>query len=190
MVSFPAWDFSSANNITYAWLGCRGLTTFPDCDYPRVEKAWGAWSACENITKFDAALTFPSLTGGTGVTESGLHQAFLWMTNLEELTITDLGDCENLREFTNGCTEMLSCNLPDTSKIKDWNGAFASIASPGVTTDRKLICVNAIDTRAGSVSRGMFSPGYHFALQQPDAAAITDLEDTDGANWVNPGTCP
>jgi hypothetical protein len=51
-----------------------------------------------------------------------------------------------------------------------------------------LVCIDKLDTTNATSRLHVFYDCGN--LVQPDSAAQTDLEDSDGANWTNANACP
>ncbi len=81
-----------------------------------------------------------------------------------------------------GCVNLTSLDLTsfDTSITTMFRSMFLDCTS--------LVCITNLDTTNGTNRTNMFNNTP--LLLNPDATAQADITDTDGANWVNPGTCP
>lgn len=75
--------------------------------------------------------------------------------------------------------EHVSFEGVDFSQCSDMSELFYGCGS--------LACITNIDTTHADYKDGMFT-GCD-SLVQPDSTAVSDLTDSDGAAWVNPGVC-
>ncbi len=80
----------------------------------------------------------------------------------------------------NACSDVTSVKMFDSSGVTDTSYMFQGCST--------LTCIDKIDTTASTNKTDMFKSCT--ILVQPDAAAITDITDADGASWVNGSACP
>ncbi len=115
-----------------------------------------------------------------GTTGNSLFSGFIG-TNLD-LTGWNTNSTTNMYRMFYGCSGLTSLDLTplDTTLVTNMSSMFQNATT--------LTCISNIDTTSVPNMTNMFfnTP----ALIQPDAAAITDITDANGADWVHPTTCP
>ena len=132
----------------------------------------------DNITSFD-------FSGLDVSAAESMNQFCMAMSNVTSIIAPDFSNsaCTDFVNIFRGCTLLESLTMSDLNPAvtnKDLSFMFENCAS--------LTCINKLDTTAASLKTGLFNDCP--VLTQPDAAAVADLMDTDGAAWVNPGACP
>ncbi len=182
---------SVANPINVSGLNTSGMTT--------MKSMFARASAITtlDLSNFDTSLvTDTTLMFATcanlvnqnigGFNTTNLTNMSSMFLNCQSLTDALLPDGPNNINDVSGlfrnCINLEHADITnfDMSGINHMDNMFQECA--------KLVCLTNIDTSQGATTVDMFTDCP--LLVQPDAAAIVDLTDIDGANWINPGTCP
>ena len=159
-VTLPA----SSTSLTIRERNVGDITSF-NTDY---------WDALE----LEGGIT---LEGGEGLTT--LKDAFRNATSItyfdgSKMTAPNLTDVE---EMFGDCTNMTWCHIDiDPTNITTFEYMFYDC--------KALECIDKLNTTGSANKSNMFEKCT--ALVQPDSASQADLMDSDGADWVNPNSCP
>ncbi len=116
---------------------------------------------------------------------NSLEETFADLPNLKTVKIDPLFHTENIlsiKEAFLNCYALTSISNPGVTfkNTLDMSGAFQNCTS--------LVCLNEIDTTGATNKSHMFDGCT--SLIQPDAIALLDIVDADGAAWVNQNPCP
>jgi len=220
LTNVPVTDLSGMTKISYCWSGCTSLPDpFPALDFSGIELISGTFRNT-TFTSFASAPDFSNVTsasyafeGQKGLTSmkidmpkaTTIRSIFDGATELQTITELNVPLCKNMDYAFRACKKLISVEnitfgsmeslvntffdcwkleyLPswDTSTVINYQGAFRYCSA--------LVCMNNLDTsQPGCVKTNMLVNVP--SLVQPDATAIADLTDTDGAVWTNSNPCP
>jgi len=175
-------DVSNVTNMDGTFWGMTNLTTLN----------LSGWNITSSLTNLEYAfylcvnLTSLDLSGWdvSGVTT--LYNTFSGMTNLATLNLSGWETSSNLANMNRAFASMKEITSLDLS---GWETAYVSDFTYTFGYSTKLVCITNINTtRSGAIKTNMFTGSTAFT--QPNAAARTDITDTDGADWTNAGDCP
>ncbi len=135
-----------------------------------------------NFTRADNIYVDDNLDGTYDVYSYEVIESLTFTVNKTDVTLFDIIRAGYLTQLScEGMTGLMSVVFNnDTSTITDFSNVFKDCSA--------LECLNTIDTTGAINKTDMFTNCP--ALVQPDATAVTDLMDTDGANWTNIEVCP
>ncbi len=146
--------------------------------------------------------------GGYGLTSTKkmfYNSANLRTVDVSQLITENVTDMESMFESCRGLSELDLLNF-NTGNVTTMNKMFYGLTGltyldtssfdMGNVIDTKwfvsesthLICITNVDTRTSADKTDMFKNTPE--LVQPDGAAIVDITDASGANWVNANPCP
>ncbi len=177
------WDTSNVTNLSSMFQEARSITDtayMDSWDISKVTSLNSMFKGCTSLTTIDST--------NWGLVESvNMNSMFEGCTNITS-GIFASGINNNLTSTTNSfkdCSSLISLDLTGLILSSGW----ARYMFQGCSN---LVCISNINTVGLQI--GEYPKEDMFenctALVQPDAAAQIDITDTDGADWVNPGTCP
>ncbi len=196
LTSMDTTAFTNVITADGTFKGCTGLTTIDTSVFTSATTTANMFDGCTNLI----TITAPTFTSVTYIAEMFINCSSLIAIDTSSFTLIT-GEAHNLFK---GCSSLTTI---DTSMITNpesslgmFDGCtnvtsiqFGGIPGIGYMPDlfrncSSLICISKLNTTDASTKTNMFTGCG--ALVQPDAAAVTDLTDGDGADWVHPTTCP
>ncbi len=179
---------SKVTNMSTMFTGCSGLTSLhiSSMDTSSVTDMTSLFGYCSGLITID-------LTSFNTTAVTIIHGMFYKCTGLSSLDISplDTSSVTNMGSLFAGCSGLTSLDLTtlNTTVVSNTSNMFSSCTN--------LACITNINTIASTNKHGMFNNIP--TLIQPDGwnsdpslytGACADITDIDGANWVNPGSCP
>ena len=172
LTTFDTTPLTSATAASYAWDGCTGLSSFNTAGLISVKTAVASWMGCENLSVFD---------GSPLISLIDISSAWRDCTKLTKFDTTAFTSVTNANFSWYGCNRLVHFDSSGLVSIVELKQAWYICT--------QLYCMTALNTTSITENnRTQLFAGCN-SLQQPDTAAVTDLTDTNGANWANPNTC-
>jgi len=172
MVSFNAEGLTSVTDISGAWKECTSLESFDSTQMVSAVSCGFAWNSCDALASFNAS----GLVSAENINEAWATCALL--TEFDSSSMVKITTMASAWQACSGLTYFMSS---DFSSVTNTYSAWAYCSS--------LICIDKIDTTGASTARTSMFLNCS-SIVQPDVTAQADLEDTDGAAWVNANPCP
>ncbi len=175
--SLTSFDTSSLTNVTEArntWNGCTGLTSFDTSPLTLVTVIEGTWDGCTRLTSFDAS-------GLVSATDA--RDAWQYCTSLTSFDASSLTSATDVHSAWYGCTGLTSFDASGLTSVTNAQSAWSGCTN--------LVCLNELDSTGFTTVYGRTEMFLNCtSLVAPNAAEQTDLQDTDGAVYVNASACP
>ncbi len=172
-------DTAQVTIMNSTFLGCSGLTALDVTSFDTAQV-----TIMTNMFKDCSGLTALDLTSFDTSQVTNMASIFQGCSGLTALDVTsfDTAQVTNMAYMFYRCSSLTALDLTsfDTAQVTDMSFMFRDCSN--------LTCISNIDTTNVPTMTTMFTNTP--ALIQPDAAAITDITDTNGADWVHPTTCP
>ena len=204
-VDLSGLDTSNITNMTDMFSSCNSLTSIDvsGFDTSNVTLMTSMFQDCLELTSIDVS--------GFDTSNVTHMDNMFWQTKKLtsiDLSAWDVSSVVYMDYMFISCSELISVNTSgwNTSSLLETKYMFqtcskleyADLSSWDMTNVIRtqamfkdcasLICITNINTTASTDKTDMFYGCT--ALVQPDATAQADIVDSNGANWVNPGTCP
>ncbi len=187
--------FSSSNTI--------GITGHMTASGGNITSATQMFQKLENVTSLDITnLTTSNVTDMSYMFRNSTGFSTLDLSTFDTSSVTTMSGM-----FQNTTLTSVDLSKFDTSNVTNMTGMFRDMdnitsldLTPLNTTTTptemrymfegclNLVCLSNIDTTNETGNDSMFAACP--ALTQPDATAQADIQDANGANWVNPNPCP
>ncbi len=176
-------DTAKVTDMSYVFEGNTVIATLD-------LSTWNTRNVLDTVHMFDEVNNLVTLTLNPDFILSKVVDIASMFAGCESIINLDLSifngaKIENMASFVTRCINLETLDLTslDLSGCESFRASFSDC--------NKLTCITNIDTTGVTVSNGKDLVFDNTPLlTAPDAAAQTDLLDTDGANWVNPSSCP
>ncbi len=197
------WNTTTVTDITGLFLNCAALTTLDisTWDTSNITEMDGVFNGTTSLGPID-------ITGWNTSSVETTNSMFLNSTAIADLSNFRLPVCTNMVQMMRGSsmttidtslwgvtsvTNLLAAfndTLVTSLDFTGWDFSNVTSYQDMFRNSDDLVCITNISTNQAGwpTKNNMFADCA--SLVQPDAAAITDLTDSDGADWINPGVCP
>ncbi len=170
---------SNVTNMTNMFTGCSKITSLDtsNFDTSNVTNMNSMFNSCRKMTSFDLSNFNTSNVTSMDAMFAGIPD----LTNIN-LSSFNTSKVTNMSQMFLACTYLPYLDLSsfDTSNVTDTFEMFNMCGS--------LKCITNIDTTTSTNKTDMFLNTT--LMTQPDATAQADIQDANGANWVNANPCP